>query len=40
MTASGKEETKAWMIGFGPKAEVLSPKLPEGRDQKGNLKKL
>jgi predicted DNA-binding transcriptional regulator YafY len=26
MTASGKEEIKAWIFGFGPKAEVLSPK--------------
>ncbi len=26
MTASGKEEIKAWILGFGPKAEVISPK--------------
>jgi predicted DNA-binding transcriptional regulator YafY len=26
MTASGKEEIKGWIFGFGPKAEVLSPK--------------
>lgn len=25
MTASGKEEIKAWILSFGPKAEVLSP---------------
>lgn len=27
MTASGKEEIKAWISSFGPKAKVLSPKL-------------
>lgn len=27
MTASGKEEIKAWILSFGPKAEVLSPKF-------------
>jgi len=27
MTASGKEEMKAWILSFGPKAEVLLPKL-------------
>ena len=26
MTASGKEEIKAWILSFGPKAKVLSPK--------------
>ena len=26
MTASGKEEIKAWILGFGPKAKVISPK--------------
>jgi predicted DNA-binding transcriptional regulator YafY len=26
MTASGKEEIKAWILSFGSKAEVLSPK--------------
>jgi proteasome accessory factor B len=26
MTASGKEEIKAWILGFGPKARVISPK--------------
>jgi proteasome accessory factor B len=26
-TASGKEEIKAWILSFGPKAKVLSPKL-------------
>jgi predicted DNA-binding transcriptional regulator YafY len=25
MTASGKEEIKAWVMSFGSKAEVLSP---------------
>jgi proteasome accessory factor B len=30
MTASGKEEIKAWILSFGAKAEVISPKsLPE-----------
>jgi proteasome accessory factor B len=27
MTASGKEEIKSWILSYGPKAEVLSPKL-------------
>ena len=27
MTASGKEEIKAWISSFGPKAKVLSPKF-------------
>ena len=27
MTASGKEEIKAWTLSFGSKAEVLSPKF-------------
>jgi predicted DNA-binding transcriptional regulator YafY len=27
MTASGKEEIKAWILSFGPKVEVLSPRL-------------
>jgi predicted DNA-binding transcriptional regulator YafY len=26
MTASGKEEIKTWILGFGPKATVISPK--------------
>jgi len=26
MSASGKEEIKAWVLGFGPKAKVISPK--------------
>jgi predicted DNA-binding transcriptional regulator YafY len=26
MTASGKEEIKAWILSFGPKAELVSPK--------------
>jgi predicted DNA-binding transcriptional regulator YafY len=26
MTASGKEEIKAWILGFGPKVKVISPK--------------
>ena len=26
MTASGKEEMKAWILGFGPKARVISSK--------------
>jgi predicted DNA-binding transcriptional regulator YafY len=26
MTASGNEEIKAWILSFGPKAMVLSPK--------------
>jgi predicted DNA-binding transcriptional regulator YafY len=26
MAASGKEEIKAWILGFGPKAKVISPK--------------
>jgi predicted DNA-binding transcriptional regulator YafY len=25
MTASGKEEIKAWILSFGPKAKVISP---------------
>jgi len=25
MTPGGKEEIKAWVLGFGPKAEVISP---------------
>jgi predicted DNA-binding transcriptional regulator YafY len=24
--ASGKEEIKAWILGFGPKARVIAPK--------------
>ena len=27
MTASGKEEIKAWILSFGPKARVISPKF-------------
>jgi proteasome accessory factor B len=27
VTASGKEEIKAWILSFGAKAEVISPKL-------------
>jgi len=27
MAASGKEEIKVWILSFGPKAEVLSPKF-------------
>jgi len=30
MTASGKEEIKAWLLSFGAKAEVLSPFYMEG----------
>ena len=38
MTASGKEEIKAWVLGFGPKAKVVSPKTL--RDEiKGDLSK-
>jgi predicted DNA-binding transcriptional regulator YafY len=27
MTASGKEEIKAWIMNFGAKAEVISPRF-------------
>jgi predicted DNA-binding transcriptional regulator YafY len=27
MTASGKEEIKAWILSFGPKAKIILPKF-------------
>jgi predicted DNA-binding transcriptional regulator YafY len=40
MAASGKEEIKAWILGFGRKAEVISPKSLRDEIQKDLLKSL